>query len=197
MVRFVDRPPLILGQGPLATVWYAIMPGSSEVRYIRADSVRLGVASPHRHDEILAVYEPDEDGGLSHDRSLPAAGLNAEIERIESIHHAIVRDQPIHQWRFEAVRSGYQALLKRSGGDPVLEESIRGRLHRVTQHEQAAEAARTIREILAKSHRRDQEIAEVERRRWPGRYGLAATRTRLWDSCSRRHARSTATSFTP
>ena len=47
------------------------------------------------------------------------------------------------------VRARYLALLKRAGHDPAVEEAIRVRLARITRHEQAAEAARTIQTILA------------------------------------------------
>ena len=75
----------------------------------------------------------------------------------------IIASQPIEQWRFETVRAGYQALLKRAGDQPELEEALRTRLNRLTRHEQAARAARTIESILAKSHRRDSEVAAVRR----------------------------------
>lgn len=164
MVRLIDRPPLEVGQGKSATVWYAIMPGPTEVRYIRAGSTRA-VATPKAHvDEIQATaFVPAQDAPSSPEKPLPVA-FKTEIENIESMLRAIISDQPLEQWRFEAVRAGYQAILKRSGADPVVEEIVRVRLARVTQYEQAAQAARTIEEVLARSHRRDREVAKVERK---------------------------------
>jgi hypothetical protein len=163
MVRLIDRPPLEIGEGNSATVWYAIMPGSTEVRYIRAGSTRA-VATPKAHvDEIQAAYVPAQDASSSPANPLPAP-FKTEIENLESMQRSIVSDHPIEQWRFEAVRAGYQAILKRSGADPVVEETIRVRLARVTQYEQAAQAARTIEEVLARSHRRDREVGKVERK---------------------------------
>jgi hypothetical protein len=77
------------------------------------------------------------------------------------MHRAIITGQAIEDWRFESVRVSYQALIKRSGDRTDLEEAIRVRLARVTQHEQAARAARTIESILARSHRRDREVIAV------------------------------------
>ena len=80
------------------------------------------------------------------------------------MHDAILRGQPIEQWRFETVRAGYQAVLKRSGDNPVVEEALRDRLARVTRHEQAARAARTIQTTLAASRRRDTQVAQMSQR---------------------------------
>ena len=64
----------------------------------------------------------------------------------------------------ESVRADYQALLKRAGENPAVEEALRDRLSRVTRHEQAARAARTIQTILARSWRRDLQVAQVRQR---------------------------------
>ena len=57
------------------------------------------------------------------------------------MHRAILTGQAIDQWRFDTVRADYQAILKRSGDNPAVEEALRIRLIRVTRHEQAAAAA--------------------------------------------------------
>ena len=62
------------------------------------------------------------------------------------------------------LRASYQGLLKRGGDRADLEEAIRTRLARVTQHEQAARSARAIESILARSHRRDREVIAVRQR---------------------------------
>jgi hypothetical protein len=95
--------------------------------------------------------------------SLPAA-VAAEVGRVDATYRAILTAQPIGQWQFDIVRAGYQAILKRAGNDPAVEEALRDRLARVTRHEQAAQAARTIETILARSRRRDAEVAQVQRR---------------------------------
>ncbi len=165
MVRLIDRPPLTIGRGKSATIWCAIMPATTEVRYIRAHGTRAIATSKPQPQvaEIQAAYAPAQDDPSAPEKPLPAS-LKTEMENLDSMHRAIVSDQPIEQWRFEAVRAGYQALLKRLGSDPAVEEAIRVRLARVTRYEQAAQAARTIQEILAKSHRRDREVAKVERK---------------------------------
>jgi len=96
-------------------------------------------------------------------KNLPA-GIASEIASIEAAHRSILKGQPIEEWRLEPVRARYQALLKTAGDHPAAEEAIRVRLAQVTQQEQAAKAARSIEAILAKSHRRDREVAEVRRR---------------------------------
>jgi hypothetical protein len=88
----------------------------------------------------------------------------AEIKAVDELHRAIRANQSIADWRFGPVRSSYQAIVKRAGNDPAVDEAVRLRLARVTRDEQAAEAARTIERILEESHRRDQEVA-AERKR--------------------------------
>jgi hypothetical protein len=102
----------------------------------------------------------------------------SELERLDAMHKTIVASQPIEHWRFEPVRLGYQALLKHTGDRADLDEEIRTRLAGLTQHEQAAQAARAIEAILAKSHRRDQEIAQVRQRMAQ----LERTRARAFDA---------------
>jgi hypothetical protein len=80
------------------------------------------------------------------------------------MHRAILSNPAIDQWRFETVRARYLAILKCAANDPDVEDAVRLRLAEVTRHEQAAEAARTIRRLMAESHRRDWEINEVKRR---------------------------------
>ena len=65
-----------------------------------------------------------------------------------------------------STRSGpdYQAILKRSGDNPAVEEALRDRLARVTRHEQAAAAAREFQEVLARSRRRDVQVARLQQR---------------------------------
>jgi hypothetical protein len=103
--------------------------------------------------------------------------IASELERIDAMHRAIVASQPIEEWRFETARAGYQGLLKRCDDRADLEEALRARLVRVTQHEQAAKAARTIESILARSHRRDLEVAQVRQRLAQ----QARTRARAYD----------------
>jgi hypothetical protein len=92
------------------------------------------------------------------------AEITSELDRIDAMHRGIITGQAIEDWRFDTVRAGYQGLLKRGGDRAELEEAIRVRLARVTQHEQAARAARAIESILARSHRRDHEVAAVRQR---------------------------------
>ena len=95
--------------------------------------------------------------------NLPPA-VAAEIKMVDEMHRTIRINQSISRWQFETVRSSYQAILKRAGNDPTVEEAIRVRLARVTRDEQSAHAARTIEDILVRSHRRDQKVAADRRR---------------------------------
>ncbi len=95
--------------------------------------------------------------------NVPSA-VAAEIKTVEDMHRAIRINSSIAKWQFGSVRSRYQAILKRAGNDSNIEEAVRVRLARVTRDEQAAEAARTIENILVESHRRDHEVAAEKRR---------------------------------
>jgi hypothetical protein len=188
MVQLVDRPPLSLGQGPEKTRWLAIAPPSDQVSYVHAKGVHWVSPTPPVPPaaEVRASYEepmpPDQAG---RQRASPPSSpsswppdISADLQRIDAMYRVIVASQPIEQWRFETVRAGYQDLLKRAGDRPELEEALRTRLNRLTQHEQAARAARTIESILTKSHRRDGEVAKVRR----DLERLERTRARAYDA---------------
>jgi hypothetical protein len=185
MVQLVDRPPLRLGRGTGAACWRAIVPPPDFVSYIRADGVRWAMPTPPDPPvaERRASYEEPIGASRGEDRktippsSLPA-DISSELERIDAMYRAILASQPMEQWRFETVRVGYQALLKRAGDRLELEEDIRNRLARLTRNEQAAQAARTIESILAKSHRRDREVARMRQRLAQ----LERTRARAYDA---------------
>ena len=134
---------------------------------IRADGPR-GVASQNPQVAQTPAFYLATGWAPSGSDKPPSGNLSAatatEIENIEAMHLAILAEPAIEQWRFENVRARYLGLLKRAGNDPAVEDAIRLRLARVTRHEQAAEAARTIQTILAQSHRRDRDIAQVKRR---------------------------------
>jgi hypothetical protein len=180
MVHLVDRPPIKFGRGTASTTWYAILPPTGVIRYIRADGTKAVARDPSATAERLAAYAPTQDGAPSVEKLSPPnpppenrAGrvaldlppdIAADIAKVDDMHRTILTDQPIDQWRFDTVRARYQAILKRGSGNPSVEEAIRSRLARLTRHEQAAEAARTIQTILARSHRRDSKVAAAERR---------------------------------
>jgi hypothetical protein len=173
MVQLVDRPPLSIGQGSKASRWLAIVPPADQVSYVRALGVRWSTPARPVPPAVLArasYEEPMQPGQAARPQSgsSPASSswspeIAAELQRIDGIYQVIIASQPIEQWRFETVRASYQALLKRSGDQEGLEEALRKRLNRLTRHEQAARAARTIEAILADSHRRDREVAAVRK----------------------------------
>jgi hypothetical protein len=166
MVQLADRPPLKTGRGTGATQWLAIVPPAEAACFVRAD----GLQQPLRREgvsEVLAAYlvpegsDPKVPGPSP--ESLPP-GVSAEVARVDANHRAILTGESIDQWRFDAVRADYQTILKRSGDNPAVEEALRARLVRVTRHEQAAAAAREFQEILARSRRRDDQVAGLEQR---------------------------------
>jgi hypothetical protein len=134
---------------------------------VRADGVQRMEQPVKKVAETPAVYlvaryaaSADQDPPLP---SLPAA-IADEIKSADAVHRSIRSNPAIAQWRFDTVRSTYQAILKKAGNDPHVEEAVRARLARVTRDERAAQAARTIDGILAESHRRDQEVSAQKRR---------------------------------
>jgi hypothetical protein len=166
MVQLVDRPLLTIGRGSGATQWFAVVPPAEATCYVRADGLR---DAPRREgvSEVLAAYLVPEGGDPKAPGPTPESlppGVGAEIARVDATHRAILSGQSIDQWRLDAVRADYQAILKRSGDNPAVEEALRGRLARVTRHEQAAAAAREFQEVLARTRRRDDQVAQLERR---------------------------------
>ncbi len=188
MVQLVDRPPLSLGQGTKTSRWLAIVPPAGQVSYIRAAGVHW-LTQPTPPIPPVAETRASYDEPISHDAAKPGsgasgasstwpAGVSAELQRIDGMYQVIIASQPIEQWRFETVRAGYQDLLKRAQDHLDLEEALRTRLNRLTQYEQAAKAARTIELILAKSHRRDSEVAAIRK----NLAQLERTRARSFDA---------------
>jgi hypothetical protein len=166
MVQLVDRPPVTTGRGTHATLWFAIVPPAEAACYVRADGLK---GTPRREGvpERLAAYlvpEGDEQrGGGPASESLPPA-VAAEIGRVDAMHRSVLIGQSIDRWQLDPIRAEYQAILKRWGDNPAVEEALRARLARVTRHEQAAAAAREFQEVLAQSRRRDEQIARLEQR---------------------------------
>ena len=150
LVRLVNRPPLSVGRGNTATLWLAIVPPEGSLCYIRTEGIHE--VTPPPHAVSVAVYQVAEDDRIGREQALTdavPADVAAEIRRIDAMHHTILASQPIEQWRFDTVRAGYQSVLKRAGDNRAVEEALRDRLTRVTRHEQAAQAARTIQKTLA------------------------------------------------
>lgn len=167
-VRLVDRPTLTTGRGSSATEWIAVVPPVEAACYVRAEGLE---EEPTRREggvsEVLAAYLVPEGNDPKAPGPPPASlppGVAAEIARVDANHRAILTGQAIDQWRFDAVRADYQAILKRSGDNPGVEEALRERLARVTRHEQAAAAAREFQEILTRSRSRDDQVAWLEQR---------------------------------
>ncbi len=166
MVQLVDRPPVSIGRGDGATLWFAVVPPADAACYVRAEGLRQ---PPRRQgvSEVLASYmvPMGEDSKTLGPAPGPLpTGAMAEIGRVDAMHRAILAEQPIEQWRLDAVRSGYQEILKRWGDNRPVEEALRLRLARVTRHEQAAAASREFQEVLTRSRRRDAQVAELQQR---------------------------------
>jgi hypothetical protein len=175
---------VILGQNepPCEGVWTTVFGGTgpSEKRLLatvpREDLVVDSQPSESEHvvsclpdrpsNDTRLLYLPNCYASPSDEDLLPeklAPAITSEIRNIEAMRRSITAGGPVEQWRFQIVRAKYQALLKASANDPAVEEVIRIGLARVTRLEQASKAARTIQTILAESHRRDREVAQLER----------------------------------
>jgi hypothetical protein len=128
-----------------------------------ATSSTASVAASRSTSEARSV-PGDEDDAVPDD--LPLA-IASEIRSIDAMRRAIQAGGPIERWRFDRVRARYEALLKKSSGQPAVENVLRARLARLGQLEQGANAAATIEAILVRSHRRDRELVALKRRLQP------------------------------
>jgi hypothetical protein len=167
IVRPLHIRPVRFGSGPSAILWCAIEPPAGQTYYVRAGDTRALPGTDSPPSETRAVFQTSAgrfaQAPTQGQSALPAE-VASEIGSTEAMERAIVSGQPIEQWHFEAVRGRYQALLKRRGDNPAVEEAIRARLARLTRHEQAAEAARTIQSTLQQSHQRDAVVSDIKRR---------------------------------
>jgi hypothetical protein len=168
IVELLDRPPLEVGRGSSKRAWMAIVPPRELACFIRSEGLRNVELPPAARPAdsqpgyLAARYARTNpiDTGLE---NLPA-NYAAAIKGVDETRRSMRLSQPIAQWRTETVRSRYQSILKNAGNDSAVEEAIRGRLASVTSDEQAAQAAQTIESVLAASHRRDVDVAQVKRR---------------------------------
>ncbi len=164
-VRLVDVPPLRTGRGPSATTWLAIVPPAGASCHVRAEALKPQPRRP-AGSEIRAAYlvpQGEMERQAKQLEPLPP-DARAEINRLDRMHRSILVDQPMDRWNLQPVRAGYQEILTRWHDQPAVEEALRTRLARVTRHEQASSAAREFQAVLARSHRRDAQVALLERR---------------------------------
>lgn len=154
-VLLVDRPPLALG-GASGGRWLAIAPPPDLSFFAPAEGIGwerpASPPTPPPAAELRAGYE---------ESSQPGTTTGPELERIDGMLQAIITGRPVESWDLAGVRAEYKTLLK---ARPELEDAVKSRLDRVARYEQAAKAARRIIEIVSESHRRDQEVAKVERK---------------------------------
>jgi hypothetical protein len=75
VVRLLDRPGLTLGEGPKVRSWRAIAPPMGEVRYVRADGVRL--------DPIATTSPRVADAQVRPAQRRPAGDANEAIRKFE------------------------------------------------------------------------------------------------------------------
>ncbi len=151
-VDLLNRPPLVFKFEKATRLWHPISPPPGRVKYVRAEGVRLpGTAAPTR-PEMLVAFAPDD----------PTTDARSELAQIEALHRSILRN-PLEQWRLENVKQRYEALLKRVT-DTEIGNLIRDRLATVARQTEMSQDARTIATILARSRRRDRELALVWRR---------------------------------
>lgn len=192
-VELLDLPPLVIRQpGGQRRVWYAIKPPREERRYIRADGVeavdgrlmeggavglggdgqevlgsdrsrgertrrasRLGVSELSRSSDLLEV------GPATPELGLPRF-FEESLARVEARHRAVLAG-PIESWQLDQTRSQYEAL--RAQASSLLERNaVALRLGQLDRQERGSASARKIAELLARSHRRDDEVEAIRRR---------------------------------
>jgi hypothetical protein len=162
-VRLLDRPALTLGTGDALRAWYAIEPPPGDVRYVRADGVRLDAAPGHppvaaatpistASAEVRAGFAPD---------AVPAQDAPA-VAAADEAFRAAVRG-PIEDWRLDGARRRYEELL-RGATDPATSAAIRSRLDEVDRRKAMADDARTIATLIERGRRRDAALALGRRR---------------------------------
>ncbi len=157
-ITLLDRPPLVLGQGNRRRIWRAISPLPGEERWIRVEGISwIKAAAAPAPQETQASYQRMAPPS----QSVPP-GIAAEVARIEASHRAILLG-PVEQWQLGSVHDRYQALLKRVS-DPEAVQAIQARLRVVQQHQETAASVRSIETILARSRRRDHQLAMELRR---------------------------------
>jgi hypothetical protein len=161
----------ILGQGesPQASNVQpdSASPPSGRIRVAGADPSRprtkpAPVAAEAQLPSEVVHHAPTEDDDTLPENLSPA--IASELKSIEARRVQIETSTPIDGWRFDGLRARYQAVLKTVSGERAVESVIRARLERLTQREQAAKAAATIEAILAQSHNRDGDFAQLRRR---------------------------------
>ena len=81
-VRLLDRPPLTLGTGARSRSWRAIAPPEGEVRYVRADGVRLDPRATSKADDPRVRPAQVDPGGVTGD---PVSNFERALRRSRAI----------------------------------------------------------------------------------------------------------------
>jgi hypothetical protein len=156
----------ILGQNSLPGAFAGDGDPGASTPVVEAEEMPLAPLSATALAASQSASTAGDDSGDEGD-ALPAdlpAAIASEIRSIDAMRRAVESGGPIERWRFDGPRAKYEALVKKSLGQPAVENVVRARLARLEQLEQAAKAAATIQAILAQSHRRDREVVALKRR---------------------------------
>ena len=180
----LDRPPLVLRQGDERRVWYAIEPPSCEVRYIAAEGVTwtdpAGLESdsdpdepPPRLDFLTSAASPGGDRLGRIDPEFVAVGpvarevglsppFESELKRIEREHRAAL-SRPIEAWSLEPIEAEYRQLRDQStiGNE---KQAVEIRLEQLRKQIQAAQTAKTLRDLIEQSRQRDRDFQRIRER---------------------------------
>ena len=105
MVHLVDRPPLTIGQGPRATLWFAVVPPAEAACYVRSEGLG-GRTAAARVSEVLAAYlVPEaEDRRRRAPRSAACRRRGRDRPRWTRCTARSWPSEPIEQWRLDTVR---------------------------------------------------------------------------------------------
>ncbi len=161
---------MTLRQDGYPRIFRAIEPPPDAVRFLRDEgierpAVRSSYAGQTRQriatrvepvvTDIVSVGPPITMSTLS-----PA--VQAAIVHLEDQHRSILR-YPVDQWELSSIRRRYQELLD-GESDPATRAALQGRLSHIARQEAAAQSARKIEALLARSRKRDSEAALAQKR---------------------------------
>ncbi|MFO0958639.1 MAG: hypothetical protein U0800_14615 [Isosphaeraceae bacterium] len=147
IVRKVEKPPLVLGEGESRRTWLAIEPVENECRYVLASAVD--------------VIEPGSPRSPSTRQDAGPGGSRDELAQVEARHRVAVSG-PVDQWRLGPIRRAYEELQDRLE-DPKARDRVADRLSQVALQIEVARAAAEFQARLRASRARDEDLARLRR----------------------------------
>lgn len=150
IVRKVEKPPLVLGEGESRRTWLAIEPVENECRYVRASAIEL--------------IEPGKSARRSPASSQDAGpgGDRDELAQLEARHRVAVAG-PVDQWRLGPIQRAYEDLRDRLE-DSRARDRATDRLSQIALQIEVARTAAEFQATLRASRARDDDLEQVRRK---------------------------------